>query len=519
MGNTVFGLISFSAVVLQGVLITFLLRHHGLHNRLFRAFLYAALVIVVWNAGYTVLYFTDSVHVATRAYNLSALGWAALPAVLAYFSLQLRWEFQGTAARGRPGMVMVAGTVFLMVLGVRGKLLAYRLEPAAIGWIEHIDGSNPATLLYLGLAIASAVYSAVVVTGIWKRSVLNRHRLQIRFIVLPALVAALLALVVNIFLPILGIHSIPPLGNIAMAVWTAFVGYALVSFPLLSVSGELAADAVLAHMRDMVILVDHHGRIQQVNPAVRNVLGFTSQQLVSRHLKELIPRESDGFLESAGTTPEAQPVVTAYSAEEEEIPCSLVVRQLHDRFLDPVGYVVLLRDIRQMQQLEKDSQTDHLTGLVNRRYMDQILAQEMARFQRYERHFSLIILDVDHFKSVNDTYGHVVGDQVLIHVSRTVRDAVRATDTAARWGGEEFLVLCPETPLAEAGGYAERIRQRFDGIPLEQGLPGVTVSFGVAMSRQDDSVDSLVHRADAALYLAKERGRNRVVLEQDDERR
>ena len=164
--------------------------------------------------------------------------------------------------------------------------------------------------------------------------------------------------------------------------------------------------------------------------------------------------------------------------------------------------------------LKRLTNVDHLTNLFNRRYLSEILDGEFLRARRNNECLSLIILDIDHFKSVNDTYGHQDGDVVLSAVANIAQRQLRAYDSAARYGGEEFVLVIPGTPLAGGVMVAERLRQAV----LELSFPPpmetltVTVSAGVATypSPLVDSVDSLFRQADEALYRAKQGGRNRV---------
>lgn len=158
--------------------------------------------------------------------------------------------------------------------------------------------------------------------------------------------------------------------------------------------------------------------------------------------------------------------------------------------------------------------TDPLTGLHNRRSLDEHLQREHDRARRYGGAYTVAILDIDHFKVVNDTHGHAVGDRILVLVSRELERLVRKTDVVGRWGGEEFLVLAPETPAEGALILGERLREAVAAAASRQaGLPPVTASIGLSSSdaAPADGIDELIERADAALYEAKRRGRNRCV--------
>lgn len=168
------------------------------------------------------------------------------------------------------------------------------------------------------------------------------------------------------------------------------------------------------------------------------------------------------------------------------------------------------------RKVEQHSITDKLTGLLNRRRFDEALAQEILRAERYRHPLALVIFDVDHFKRYNDRHGHVRGDAVLREVGKVLERTKRATDLAFRYGGEEFCLLLPETGLAEAKELAERLRRAVEKEAFigEHTQPGarLTISLGVAMFVPGDDPKALVVRADAALYNAKQQGRNRVEL-------
>lgn len=158
----------------------------------------------------------------------------------------------------------------------------------------------------------------------------------------------------------------------------------------------------------------------------------------------------------------------------------------------------------------KLSVTDQLTGIFNRRKIDETLQYELERAKRYSTPLSLIMLDIDHFKQVNDTYGHGTGDTVLKEFTNILSDNRRNTDVLGRWGGEEFMLILPETTLENARTLAERIRRRAES----HDFPTVgkkTCSLGVVEFKPEDDAVSLVNRVDAALYSAKNSGRNKVV--------
>lgn len=189
----------------------------------------------------------------------------------------------------------------------------------------------------------------------------------------------------------------------------------------------------------------------------------------------------------------------------------------NDEIVRWVGTNVDVTDYKQLetelaeknQLLEELANTDPLTKLFNRNKIDQILDSELLRANRYEHSFAVIMIDVDHFKKVNDDYGHQVGDQVLQEFADLISGHVREVDSVGRWGGEEFIVICSETDLKGALTLAENLRQSVAGHAFSI-ADSKTASFGVAEYNKKEDVATLVSRADTGLYKAKEMGRNRV---------
>jgi len=157
--------------------------------------------------------------------------------------------------------------------------------------------------------------------------------------------------------------------------------------------------------------------------------------------------------------------------------------------------------------------TDELTDLNNRRFFNGCLAAAISAARRHTYHLSMIMIDLDHFNVVNDTYGHSAGDLVLKTFADLLREMVRAEDVAARWGGEEFIILLPHTASDAAAALAERIRAAFEQQSDSTSTILLSASFGVVQLQESDDVDSFIRRADAALYRAKREGRNRVAVE------
>ncbi len=171
--------------------------------------------------------------------------------------------------------------------------------------------------------------------------------------------------------------------------------------------------------------------------------------------------------------------------------------------------------IRMMEKLQKLAVTDGLTKLYNSRSFYSQLETEVDRFNRYKHPLALLLLDLDHFKDYNDTYGHLEGDKILVHFSQIIKSCLRANDTAYRYGGEEFTVILPETGGDEAGTVAQRIRaaleaERFS--PVNGKKVKITISIGVTEYQLKEELSTFIQRADRAMYRSKQKGRNMVSM-------
>lgn len=175
-----------------------------------------------------------------------------------------------------------------------------------------------------------------------------------------------------------------------------------------------------------------------------------------------------------------------------------------------------------LEAIRAESLTDPLTGLGNRKYFDRMIGMAVQSALASGEPLSLLLLDIDHFKSFNDSYGHLTGDQVLRLVGLSLKQTIKGQDITARYGGEEFAVVLPNTALRQALTVADHIRRAVMAKELKKKSTGeilgrVTISVGVSMLKQGDDTDALIERADACLYAAKRNGRNRVICEVDPE--
>lgn len=187
-----------------------------------------------------------------------------------------------------------------------------------------------------------------------------------------------------------------------------------------------------------------------------------------------------------------------------------------DAYIEPIfddgtiiGYQAIRQNITDEALFETMAKIDTLTGLYNRNAIEEFAKLFIDEAQRYQIPFSIIMVDLDDFKQINDVYGHPVGDEVLKRLSVIFQDLIRSSDRLGRWGGEEYLILLPQTTYLQAKELAERLRSEFSSHKFEE-IGYKTASFGVALLEHGDTLDSLIIKADKALYNSKRSGKNRV---------
>ncbi|NCC16286.1 MAG: diguanylate cyclase [Clostridia bacterium] len=275
---------------------------------------------------------------------------------------------------------------------------------------------------------------------------------------------------------------------------------------------------------DVIWTMDLNRKFTYISPSVEKLRGYTVEEVFAQPKEELLCPSSRGFLENwmqnAVHLVENNLPFDIFRGDVEQ-PCKdgttvwidLTMSGIYDKENRFIGILGVSKDITERKRMEEEitrvSETDRLTQLNNRSKLDAILNLELERLPRSESVCSVIILDLDFFKRVNDTWGHLMGDAVLKEVAQILRDGIRPIDTVGRWGGEEFMVVMPLSDLSEGIILAEKLRARIAEHSFLM-VGHITASFGVAQTRGSLSAVELVAKADAGLYEAKNSGRNRV---------
>jgi len=285
-------------------------------------------------------------------------------------------------------------------------------------------------------------------------------------------------------------------------------------------------EAVVEAAYDGIITIDESRNISMMNESAKYIFGLEDDDVIGQPLTNLMPQKyrskhndyvhSFSQSEISSRPMQSRASVRGLRKDGTEFPIEVTISKI--KVGQKIEMTAVVRDISEraklVEELSKAAKQDPLTGIYNRRYFSEALTHEIERSDRFDRDITLVIFDLDHFKNVNDTYGHECGDLVLKEVVNIVQNETRTIDIFARWGGEEFIVLLTETSIEDAYNWAERVRNLIadSRIDYDGNEVSVTCSFGVtSKSAHGLSGDALIKDADERLYQAKESGRNRTV--------
>lgn len=412
-------------------------------------------------------------------------------------------------------------------------------------WTDHWHGlfsGSYAQTGILGIAFwLHTLYSYVLLfVGAWML-LINWLRMQPLYrkqalLVLMGLPISLMANVITVLnlAPIKGI-DFSPLGFLAAG---AIFTYAQLRQRLFDIM-PVARHTVVDGMRDGVMVLDNDNLIIDMNPAALNMFKTDMKLALGRSVTSILsvwPEVED----KTAREPDASIEFSLESDEKRNIDLTMIV--MCDKRNQPGGKLIILRDITHIKKIEgvlretnnnllqkieeiealqvklkEQAIHDPLTGLYNRRFLEETLSRELAQAERSNQPMSLAMIDLDHFKNINDAYGHNVGDLFLIALGDLLDNKTRFGDVACRFGGEEFIVVMPGAPLDVAAKRINDFRQSFSSQSIEVGGNSITVTFsagvaGFPLHGSDEK--TIIAEADRALYAAKEAGRNRVIVAQ-----
>ncbi|WP_419764325.1 MAG: transporter substrate-binding domain-containing protein [Arcobacter sp.] len=289
----------------------------------------------------------------------------------------------------------------------------------------------------------------------------------------------------------------------------------LLNKDLTKAKNEIEEQQSMVNKYVLILTTDTNGIITEANEAYCKAVGYTKDELYGKkHTNMRHPDIDDNFFinlwETISKNKTWSGEIKNLRKDGETIWLNMYIEPIFKDNIK-IGYRAISENITDKKRIEELSVTDKLTGLYNRMKLDEIMLIKVEEFKRYEAKFSIILLDIDDFKIVNDTYGHDVGDYVLKEIAKTLKINLRISDIVARWGGEEFLIICENTSLSDAKIVAENIRKHIENIKFDI-IGKETISLGVVEFRDSDTLNTIFKRADDALYEAKKTGKNRTVV-------
>lgn len=281
---------------------------------------------------------------------------------------------------------------------------------------------------------------------------------------------------------------------------------------------------ITSSAHDAIVMIDDSGALTYWNEAADKIFGYTREEVMGRNFLALIVPPHSCYreqyeaglkqlaIEEGGSVGEAVELdIVRKDGSECFVELSLSAVQIRGRW-HGIGIARDITDRKRAEaSLKLQATTDALTGIANRRLFNSFLETEMRRTARHHLSLAVMIMDIDHFKQINDAYGHQVGDEVLVGLTRLVAEKIREHDFFARWGGEEFVILAPNCDTENMRLLAEKLRAAVEMHDFPD-ISRVTCSFGLTEYCTGDSAEDFIGRADAALYRAKENGRNRVEM-------
>ncbi len=491
-------------------------------NRLNRLYSVFTLAVAYWSIFKILQITADSAESAGLFYKISSLGWTILPSVYFIFVIEFTKAQNRILRQVISPLLFLAGILFAF-LTIGTDLMLAGMVPEKWGY-SHIPGR----IYKAGFTpyfIISFVWGLILLFMYGRKNLSRLERIKTYYLLIGVSVPLLGGVITNMIMPALGIHVFE-LALTLTSVNVVIIGYAMYKYRLMNITFEYAASTIINTMGDVLIVLDRELRINLVNPAAMHLFGYSIQDLVKKDIRSFLLKDyfSEGLIGSLEKEDFVKLEMEFLDKNRNAIVTDTSISTLKDESGETVGYVLVSKDIRERKrliseieqakkELEELAVTDPLTGLYNRRFLMFRLKEEFLRSTRYNKPFSVIILDLDKFKEINDTFGHEEGDELLRFISNKLKSAVRATDVVARFGGDEFVILLPESNKTESVALADRIRSSSfkDNLPYKYRI--VSGSFGVSTFRPDKPLSSeidLLKLADSALYRSKRLGRDKV---------
>ncbi len=497
-------------------------------SKVCKIFFVLTLSLAIWSLPASFLYLAENTIEYAFWNKISAFGWCTFEAIGLYFVMTLTENKLMRHWYIRLLILLPAGIFLFMVLFLFGP----DITTAPI--IENI--------FYKGNFLYNFLYSLLSIILIIRWGMKSKSKIrkkQAYIISNSSLISFLLILIVETLLPAIGVPKIPSLGQVYSLVMMYGVFYSIYRYQFMSIPTALINNELFKELTGLAFLLDSQGVITKANKQLYQLLNYVEDEVIEKHITELINHpDIKDIIDNSETILEAQRfeeiLITSKAGINIPFKISVIPLRIKSDFL--LGLLIIGEDMRALihqknteailkqnneninnlnnellemnQKLIQKSNRDSLTNLYNHQYINTILEDMLVQKQEKATDICVMMLDIDYFKKVNDSYGHLTGDRVLVTISEIILKTLRPYDYIGRYGGEEFLVIMPNIKLEEASLIAEKIRRSIETHKFEIKELAVTISIGVAQYAGETS-NELVNKADKLLYQAKSKGRNR----------
>jgi diguanylate cyclase (GGDEF)-like protein/PAS domain S-box-containing protein len=501
-------------------------------SKVCKIFFILTLSLAIWSLPGAFVYLAENPQEYALWNKISALGWCTFEAIGLYFVMTLtenklmrHWYVKL--------LILLPAVIFLYMV-----LFLFGPDITTSPIVESV--------FYKGNFLYNFIYPLMSILLILRWGMRSKSRLQKKqayIISISSFISFLLILIIQTILPAMGLLEIPSLGQVYSLIMMYGVYYSIHRYQFMSIPTSLITNELFKELTGLAFLLDSQGFIIKTNRQLYHLLNYMEDEVLGKHITEIIKHSDiDKIMDNSETfhTTLRLEEIPIPSKTGMTIPFKISIIPLKIKSGFQLGLLILGEDIRVImnqkqteailkqnneninklndellemnQRLIQKSNRDSLTNLYNHQYINTILEDLLLLVRKEAADICVMMLDIDYFKQVNDGFGHLTGDRVLVTISDIIRKCIRANDYIGRYGGEEFLVVMPNIRLEAAALISEKIRRSIETHNFEiKGLT-VTISIGLAQYAGETSKD-LVNKADKLLYQAKTKGRNRYELE------
>jgi len=475
-----------------------------------RWFLLLCTSYAIWSFAYAFAYVSNDQFIFIVWNKISAIGWCSFTAITLYLVLLIT---ENRIIKKRivrlmiftPAVLFLYMTVFLFGYGIK--------TPTIISNIFYI-GDFLYNFIFL-------IISIIILFAWGLKSDSKRIKKQSNILVVTSIIPFLLNLMTQTIAPLLGFGKFPQLGQLYAIIMIMGVYMVITKYKFLRLPEKFLFEEIEDKMMDMVLFLNEKNQIIRISKHTLNLLGFEEYEILNKDIRYLFNESVKTKIDNGCIKEEEEKKyndIEILKKDGTNIPTNITFTPIFDnRIHDFLGSVLVMQDIsieyelrRKNEQLHERAIKDSLTKLYNHQYSVEIIIKEINNFNAAvdKKGLCLMMLDIDYFKNVNDNYGHLFGDQVLETVSNLLLENVNDRGCVGRFGGEEFIIILPQTGIDKAYEIGEKIRNGIEKYKFDKGLK-LTLSIGIKQFKDESSVQ-LVKNADDLLYKAKENGRNRI---------